>query len=43
MKEQLIEMLPEEVRVSVKERKPKTTQEAGRLAEDYRQARKVEL
>jgi len=23
--------------------KPRTTQEAGRLAEDYRQARKVEL
>ena len=27
----------------MKERKPRTTQEAGRLAEDYHQARKVEL
>ena len=43
VKEQFIEVLPEEVRVWVKERKPRTTQEAGRLAEDYRQARKVEL
>ena len=43
MKEQLIEVLPEEVRVWVKERKPRTTQEAGRLAEDYHQPRKVEL
>ena len=41
--EQFIEVLPEEVRVWVKERKPRTTQEAGRLAEDYRQPRKVEL
>ena len=43
VKEQFIEVLPEEVRVWVKERKPRTTQEAGRLAEDYCQARKVEL
>ena len=43
VKEQFIEVLPEEVRVWVKERKPRTTQEAGRLAEGYRQARKVEL
>ena len=43
VKEQFIEVLPEEVRVWVKERKPRTTQEAGTLAEDYRQARKVEL
>ena len=43
VKEQFIEVLPEEVRVWVKERKPRTTQEAGRLAEDYRQARKVKL
>ena len=43
VKEQFIEVLPEEVRVWVKERKPSTIQEAGRLAEDYRQARKVEL
>ena len=43
VKEQFVEVLPEEVRVWVKERKPRNTQEAGRLAEDYRQARKVEL
>jgi len=43
VKEQFIEVLPEEVRVWVKERKPRTTEDAGRLAEDYRQARKVEL
>ena len=43
VKEQFVGVLPEEVRVWVKERKPRTTQEAGRLAEDYRQARKVEL
>ena len=43
VKEHFVEVLPEEVRVWVKERKPRTTQEAGRLAEDYRQARKVEL
>ena len=43
VKEQFTEVLPEEVRVCVKERKPRTTQEAGRLAKDYCQARKVEL
>ena len=43
VKEQFIEVLPEEVRVWMKERKPRITQEAGRLAKDYRQARKVEL
>ena len=43
VKEQFVEVLPEEVKVWVKERKPRTTQEAGRLAEDYRQARKTEL
>ena len=32
-----------EVKVWVKERTPRTTQEAGRLAEDYCQARKTEL
>jgi len=42
-KEHFVEVLPEEVRVRVKKWKPKTTQEAGRLAEVYRQARKVEL
>jgi len=44
VKEQFVEILPEEeVRVWVKERKYRTTQEAGRLAEDYHQTRKVEL
>ena len=39
VKEQFVEVLPEEIRVWVKERKPRTTQEAGRLAKDlYRQA-----
>ena len=33
-------MLPEEARIWVKERKPKTSKEAGTLAEDFRQARK---
>ena len=41
--EQFVEVLPDDVRVWVKERKPRTSQEAGRLAEDYRQARKAEL
>ena len=43
VKEQFVELLPDEVRVWVKERKPKTSEEAGKLAEDYRQARKAEL
>ena len=43
VKEQFVELLPEEVRVWVKERKSRTTQDAGRLAEDYRKARKVEV
>ena len=43
VKEQFVEVLPEEVRVWVKERKPRTSEDAGRLAEDYRQARKMEL
>jgi len=37
VKEQFVEALPKEVRVWVKERKLRTTQEAGRLAEDYHQ------
>ena len=41
--EQFVNVLPEDVKVWVKERKPKTSEEAGRLAEDYRQARKAEL
>ena len=43
VKEQFVEVLPEEVKVWVKEWKPKPTQEAGRLAEEYQQARKTEL
>lgn len=38
--EQLINMLPLDVRIFVKERKPKTSAEAARLADDYWQARK---
>ena len=38
--EQLVNTLPDEVRVWVKERKPKTSMEAGQLADDYIQARK---
>ena len=40
--EQLVNTLPEDVRVWVKERKPKTSMEAGQLADDYVQARKRE-
>jgi len=36
VKEQFVKVLPEEVRVWVKERKLRTTQEAGKLAEDHR-------
>ena len=39
MKEQLLTTLPEDVRMWVKERKPKTTTDAAQLAEDYLQAR----
>ena len=39
--EQLLETLPSEVRVWVRERKPKTSTEAGQLADDYVQARKT--
>ena len=35
VKGQFAEVLPDEVRVCIKERKPRTTKEAGRLAEDY--------
>ena len=38
--EQLVSTLPENVRIWVKERKPKTSTEAGQLADDYTQARK---
>ena len=39
VKEQLLITFPEDVRMWVKERKPKTTGEAAQLAEDYFQAR----
>ena len=39
VREQLLNMLPEDVRLWVYERKPKTSAEAGELAEDYMQAR----
>jgi hypothetical protein len=38
--EQVLESLPEELRIWVRERKPKTAEEAGQLADDYLQARK---
>ena len=43
VKEQFMEVLPDDVRIWVKERKPQSSEEAGKLAEDYRQARKAEL
>ena len=41
IREQFLNTLPEDVRVWVKERQPATSKEAGRLAEDYLQARKA--
>ena len=41
--EQLINTMPSQVRVWVKERKPKTSKEAGELADDYVQARGLEI
>ena len=41
--EQFVDVLPDDIRVWVKERKPRSSEEAGRLTEDYRQARKTEL
>ena len=43
VKEQFVEVLLDDVKVWVKERKPGTSEEAGSLAEDYRQARKADL
>ena len=43
VKEQSIQVLPEEAKVWVKEHKPDTSEDAGSLAEDFRQARKKEL
>ena len=39
VKEQLLSALPEDARLWVSEHKPKTSQEAGQLAEDFLQAR----
>ena len=41
VKEQFVEVLPDDVRIWVKERKPRSSEEAGKLVEDYRQARKA--
>jgi len=41
--EQLLNVMPEDIRVWVRERKPKTAAEAGELADDYLQARKREM
>ena len=40
VKEQLLNSLPSDIRVWVSERKPKTSREAGQLADDYLQARR---
>ena len=39
--EQLLETLPAEIRVWVRERKPTTSAQAGQMAEDYLQARRI--
>ena len=41
VKEQLLNCLPEDARVWVRERKPKTSVEEGELAEDYMQVREA--
>ena len=38
--EQLLNILPRDIQVWVQERKPRTSSEEGRLADDYLQARK---
>ena len=43
VKEQFTEVLPEGVKVLVKERKSRISEEAGRLAEGYKQGRKKDL
>jgi len=40
--EQFLSTLPEDVRIFVKERKPKSAEEAGKLADDFSQARRPE-
>ena len=41
VREQFLTMLPEDIHVWVKEHKPETSVIAGKLAEDYQQARKT--
>ena len=41
--EQLLNTMPRDLRIWVGERKPKTGEEAGRLADDYLQARQLEV
>ena len=43
VREQFIDILPEDAKVWVKEHKPDSSEAAGRLAEDFRQARKKEM
>ena len=43
VKEQLLESLTEEARIFVKERKPKDSMDAAKIAEDYRQARGTKM
>ena len=43
VKEQFVEVLPDIVRIWIKERKPRSSEKAGKLAEGYRQAGKAEL
>lgn len=38
--EQFLNMQSEEIRIFIRERKPKTSEEAGKLADDFQQARK---
>ena len=42
VKEQLLSVLPKDVQLWVRERRPKNSAEAGQLAEDYMQARSME-
>ena len=41
--EQVLDVLPRDIQVWVRERKPRTSEEAGQLAEDYLQARKANI
>ena len=41
--EQVLDVLPRDIQVWVRERKPRTSEETGQLAEDYLQARKANI